>query len=140
MGRYQKKNDRKGFSLMEVLVVIIIVSVVASLALPSFSTHVERVRASEGAQFLTVLLAAQERYRLDNNVYATDVANVDVDLPNASNFTLPPNFFNSAARVASIVRSDGAYTLCINSTGVISCSGSANICAAYAAGGAGICP
>ena len=129
-----------GFTLMEMLVVLIVVSVMAGFALPAYSTHVERVRASEGVQLLTALLAAQERYRIENNAYATAMASLDIDLPNASNFTVPPNLFNAAARVATIDRSDGSYTLCINSTGVVSCSGTANICAQYAAGGAGICP
>lgn len=125
---------------MEVMVVIVLVGVLAAFALPSYATHVERVKASEGVQLLTALLASQERYRLENNVYATNIANLDIDIPNASNFAVPPNLYNSAARVASIVRSNGDYTLCISSTGVISCDGSATICSQYAAGGAGICP
>ena len=125
---------------MEILVVFVIAGVIAGFALPSYTTHVERVRASEGVQLLVSLLAAQERYRIENNAYATSMASLDIDLPSASNFTVPPNLFNAAARVATIVRSDGSYTLCINSTGVISCDGAANICAQYAAGGPGICP
>lgn len=130
----------KAFTLMEVMITIIIIGVLATVALPSYSTHVERVKASEGVGLLTSLLAAQERYRLENTVYTTVMANLDLDIPNSANFNLPPNLFNSAARVATLARSDGTYTLCINSTGVISCSGVANICAAYAPGGVGICP
>jgi prepilin-type N-terminal cleavage/methylation domain-containing protein len=131
-------ND--GFTLIEIVVVLIIVSVVAAFGFPSYATHVERVRASEGVQLLTSLLAAQERYRVENNVYATNIANLDIDIPNASNFTVPPTLRNEAARVAALARSDGSYTLCISSTGVISCDGAANICSQYAAGGEGICP
>ena len=130
----------KGFTLMEVLVVVVIIGAIAGFALPSYSTHVERVRASEGVQLLTSLLAAQERYRIENSAYATAMANLDIDLPNASNFTVPPNLYNGAARVATIARSNGSYTLCINSTGIVSCNGAANVCSQYAAGGAGICP
>ena len=130
----------KGFTLMEVLVVVVIIGAIAGFALPSYSTHVERVRATEGVQLLTSLLAAQERYRIENSAYATAMANLDIDLPNAANFTVPPNLYDDAARVATIVRSDNNYTLCINSTGVVSCSGAANICSHYAAGGVGICP
>lgn len=125
---------------MEILVVFVIVGAIAGFALPSYTTHVEQVRASEGVQLLTSLLAAQERYRIENNAYATAMASLDIDLPNAANFTVPPNLYNDAARVATIIRSDNNYTLCINSTGVVSCSGAANICSHYAAGGVGICP
>lgn len=137
-----KSRNKKstGFTLLEILVVVIIVGVLAGVALPTYSVHIERVRAAEGVQLLTALLASQERYRLENNAYTTVMANLDIDLPNAANFTVPPTLFNAAARVASIARADGSYTLCINSTGVISCDGAANICARYAPGGAGICP
>lgn len=133
-------RKKSGFTLMEMLVVVIILGVVAGIAMPSYTLHIERVRASEGVQLLTALLAAQERYRLENAAYTTAIANLDIDLPNASNFTVPPNLYNLATRVATIVRSDNSYTLCINSTGVVSCSGAANICSQYAPGGANICP
>ena len=131
---------KSGFSLLEILVVVIIISVLAGVTLPSYSIHIERVRASEGVQLLTALLAAQERYRLENSVYATAMASLDIDVTNSSNFTVPPNLYNLATRVASVVRADNSYTLCINSAGVVSCDGDANICSKYAAGGANICP
>lgn len=134
------KNKCGGFTLLEILIVVVIVGVLATVALPTYSVHIERVRASEGVQLLSALLAAQERYRQENNSYTTVMADLDIELPNAANFTVPPTLYNAAARVATIARSDGSYTLCINSTGVISCDGAAEICARYAAGGANICP
>lgn len=134
------KKFPDGFTLMELMVAVIIIGVLAGVSLPVYTTHVERVRASEGVQLLAVLLSAQERYRLENGTYATAIADLDVDIPNAANFTVPPGLFNSTAKVATLARSDGSYTLCIDSTGVISCDGSADICAQYAAGGVGVCP
>lgn len=138
--RMRLKNSFNGFTLMEILVVVVIVGVIAGFGMPTYATHVERVRASEGVQMLTSLLAAQERYRVENNAYATAIANLDIDIPNASNFTVPPTLRDEAGRVAALTRTNNSYTLCINSTGVVSCSGTANICAQYAAGGALICP
>jgi prepilin-type N-terminal cleavage/methylation domain-containing protein len=142
-GKIMRSGARKvpdGFSLMELMAVMIIVGIVAAFALPSYSTHIERVRASEGAQLLAAVLASQEAYRLENGSYATAMADLDIEIPNASNFTVPPSLYNNAARVATIARSDGSYTLCVNSTGVISCDGDAGICGGYAPGGVGVCP
>lgn len=140
MKKHQRVSHRQAFTLMEIMVTVVIMGVLAAVAVPSYSGHVERVKASEGVGLLTSLLAAQERYRLETNAYATAIANLDLDIPNSANFNLPPDLYNSAARVATLTRSDGTYTLCINSTGVVSCSGAANICSAYAPGGVGICP
>ncbi len=129
------RTFRDGFTLMEILVVIVIVGTMASVAVPSYVTHIERVRSSEGVQMLTALLAAQERFRLENNnAYATAMASLDIDVPNSANFTVPPNLFNNAAKVATVARSDGTYTLCISSLGVVSCSGAAATCGQYAVG------
>lgn len=72
--------------------------------------------------------------------YATAMSDLDIEIPNASNFTVPPTLYNDPARIATLARSDGSFTLCINSTGVVSCSGAAKICGGYAPGGTGVCP
>jgi len=127
-----------GFTLVELIVTIMIIGAVTSVALPSYTTHIERVRASEGAQILTALLAAQSRYQIENNIYAggggtTDLTPLDISVPASANFNLP-TIINNAAELAKIVRTTNAYTLCINSTGVITCNGTAGVCSQYIAG------
>ena len=121
------------------LVVTLVIAAIAGIAMPSYLGHLERVRASEGVQVLTDLLDAQLRYKAENNAYAADPASLDINIANSPNFTLPPNVFNNGAKVASIARSDGSYTLCINATGLVICSGLAGQCAQLALGG-GSCP
>ena len=134
------KKFPDGFTLVELMVVVIIMGVIAAVALPSYATHIERIRASEGAQLLAAVLGSQEAYRLENGEYATAMSDLDIEIPNASDFTVPPTLYNDPARIATLARSDGSFTLCINSTGVVSCSGAAKICGGYAPGGTGVCP
>ncbi len=113
----------RGFTLMEIMVVLIIMGVLASVALPSYSIHIERVRSSEGVQSLTALLAAQKRYQLENSAYSASLTNLDIDIAASTNFNVPTVANNSAA-VASIVRNSGTvpYTLSINDTGTVACT------------------
>jgi len=63
----------KGFSLGELMVVIVIIGVLASIAIPSYQAHIEKSRRSEGISFLFQIMELQERYFIDNLSYATDL-------------------------------------------------------------------
>ncbi len=54
-------KKQKAFTLLEVIIVIIIVGVLASIALPKFFRMVERTRAVEAISMLSSLRAAIER-------------------------------------------------------------------------------
>jgi prepilin-type N-terminal cleavage/methylation domain-containing protein len=132
-GRARMKNNR-AFTLMEMMIVVIIVGAITAVAVPSYSIHIERVRSAEGVQSLTALLAAQKRYQLENNAYATVLANVDIDVAASNNFNVP-TVANNAAAVASIQRRNDPnipYTLSISDVGVVACNcigcNPANIC------------
>jgi len=56
-----KVNNKNGFTLLELIVVIIIVGVMASLAVPRFFTKVEYSRSSEAFHSLSVIRKAIER-------------------------------------------------------------------------------
>ena len=82
------KRLRKGFTLTEIVVTVIIVSVLASVALPRFTGVFERVRASEGVRILTALLRAQKVYEAENGSYATDPADLDIEIDRAEHFNI----------------------------------------------------
>jgi type IV pilus assembly protein PilE len=123
-----KKN--KAFTLVEMMIVMVIIGALASVAVPSYTTHIERVRASEGVQNLTALLSSQKRYFLENSAYAAALASLDIDIPASNNFDVP-TVANNAAAVASIARNDATYTLTISAAGVVTCAptGAGTLCA-----------
>jgi type IV pilus assembly protein PilE len=59
----------KGFSLIEMLVVIALVAILAGIAYPMYTQHVIKVRRTEGQTALLSLAAHMERYFTENNSY-----------------------------------------------------------------------
>jgi type IV pilus assembly protein PilE len=59
-----------GFTLVELMITVVIVAVLASLALASYSKYVIRAHRTEGRNALLALASAQEKYYLANNTYA----------------------------------------------------------------------
>jgi type IV pilus assembly protein PilE len=66
-------KKRSGFSLLELLVVLVIVGILASVAYPSYVDSVRKANRSEAIAELQNILAAQERYFLANRTYAKDL-------------------------------------------------------------------
>jgi type IV pilus assembly protein PilE len=59
----------KGFSLIELMVVVAIVGVLASVAFPSFMNSIRKSRRSDALIALGAAQQSQERYRLSHSTY-----------------------------------------------------------------------
>lgn len=74
MGKRTKRilNDRSGFSLVEMLVVVAIVGIVSGIARPQLQRAVVRARAAEAIAQLDVIEVAVHNYYADNNAWPED--------------------------------------------------------------------
>lgn len=61
-----------GSTLLEVLIAMVIVALLATLALPTYQQHVQRMRRSEAQGLLLELATAQELHYLQQGHYAED--------------------------------------------------------------------
>ena len=91
MGRSLK--DAKGFTLIELSVVIVIVGVLSGVAVPTFLNQIRRSRAAEAQSGLATVSTASEIYRFDNGNYPPAVGDIeasgDLEITWAN---LAPNF------------------------------------------------
>jgi type IV pilus assembly protein PilE len=63
-------NQEHGVTLLELVIVVAIVAILASIAVPAYRSHVLRANRTEGRSILLALAAAQEKYYLQCNTYA----------------------------------------------------------------------
>ncbi|MDE2221414.1 MAG: type IV pilin protein [Gammaproteobacteria bacterium] len=72
----QPRGSARGFSLIELMIVVAVVAILATLATSSYRNYVLRTNRTEARMALLSIQAAQERYFLQNNQYAQDMATV----------------------------------------------------------------
>ena len=72
-GHVGRQTGRRGFTLIEVMIVVAVVGIVAAMAIPSFRRVMEQARVDNAASGLRSIYAAQRVYRLDNASYSSDL-------------------------------------------------------------------
>jgi prepilin-type N-terminal cleavage/methylation domain-containing protein len=122
----KKKHDKKkGFTIIEIVIVGIILSILATMALPRFQITIEKSRTTEAIQILQALRSAQEAYKFENGGnYTTNIDRLDVRIPNPpTNFNYPTVQDGSTLGIiATITRNTGSYTFKMANVGTISCA------------------
>ncbi len=67
----------KGFTLIEVMIVVAIIGILAAIAYPSYDEYIKRGHRSEGMAQLNDIAARQERYYAQAHTYITASADLD---------------------------------------------------------------
>ena len=83
------KNKIQGFSLLELLVVILIIGILAAIALPQYQRATEKAKMAEAVIMLKAIAEAQQRYYMVHNKYltCTQTDQLDIDFDGTTNCT-----------------------------------------------------
>lgn len=103
-----RNSKQAGYSLMELMVTVAIVTVVTSIALPSYRNHVTRSHRGDAMTALLRVASAQEKFYLQNNTYTTSLADLNIAGTQYDYYTLTiPTGDVNTFRVVATTRSGG---------------------------------
>jgi type IV pilus assembly protein PilE len=67
------KNKVRGFTLLELMIVVIVVAILATLAIYNYARYGYRARRADGQNMIQKIAAAEERYYTNFNNYTTSI-------------------------------------------------------------------
>ena len=66
-------NRQRGFTLIELMIVIAIVGILAAVAYPSYQEYVKKGNRAAAQAFMMEVAQRQQNYLINNRAYATDL-------------------------------------------------------------------
>ena len=101
-----------GFSLLEILIVLSLIGILASVAYPSYVSQVTDGRRADGVTTLLKVAAKQETYYMDTGVYVDDMTQLGFT---SDPMETPEGFYS----IDAVVPADGqSFTLMATRIGV----------------------
>jgi len=117
-------KNKKGFTLIELMVVVIIIGILATIAIPSFNKSMENAREREARTTLELIYNAEKIYRLDKKTYSDSFDNMIsyLDDPNGASqyYDYTIDSADTVTFTATATKNDGSGNdLSIDQTGQI---------------------
>ncbi|MBU1147180.1 MAG: prepilin-type N-terminal cleavage/methylation domain-containing protein [Candidatus Omnitrophica bacterium] len=116
----------KGFTLIELFIVVIILGILVAIAIPTYVKTIEKGRAGEALSTLRLIQVEEKRFFARNGSFAYDINDLEMEDPNGYSeryfeysvheyLTDPPNFEARAERIPSksplyIIHKDGVIS------------------------------
>jgi prepilin-type N-terminal cleavage/methylation domain-containing protein len=101
--------SRKGFTLVEVLIVVIIIGILASIGIPQFAASIEKAKGGEARAGLGHIQTGEKVYYAESEYYTGNTADLDITLTQKF-WTFSIATPTSVTYIATATRSGGTHS------------------------------
>ena len=131
-------RSQKGFTLIELMIVVVIIGILAALAIPRFMRATTKSKQSEAKQVLKQIYAMERAYRQEFDTYWGDgvsaaadanpdnFARIGVDIMSTARYTYSlvaaANTFTATATSGILDDDDAVDTWTMTDAGVLTCT------------------
>jgi type IV pilus assembly protein PilE len=112
-----RRHIARGFTLIELMVVVAIIAIIAAIAIPSYSAQVRKSRRADAVNGLGDLQLRQERWRAENPSYATTAQLGAMPSSSYYTFSTATSTGNCATTGTPACTASTCYTLTADTTG-----------------------
>lgn len=110
-------RNSKGFTLIELMIVVVIIGILAALAIPRFMRSTTKSKQSEAKQLLKQIYTMQRAYRQEFNTYACNGVTADSTTP-AALAVIGVDIMTNARYAYSLTSTALAFTATATATGL----------------------
>ncbi|MGF1815098.1 type IV pilin protein [Vibrio splendidus] len=76
MNNKNRRTNQKGFTLIELMIVVAVIGVLATIAVPQYQNYVKKSEAASGLATLRALVTNIDNFHAENGTFPTDVGDV----------------------------------------------------------------
>ena len=108
-----KRNANDGFTIIELLIVIIVIGILSAIALPSFLNQAGKAKQSEAKTYIGSMNRAHQANYLEQGVFTTDIAKLGLGIQSETThyiYRITAGSASGSGIVNRAIPSDGSFS------------------------------
>jgi len=122
-----KLHKSKGFTLVELMIVVVIIGILAALAIPRFMSSTVKAKQSEAKQLIKQVFTLENAYRQEYDTYTSNTLSLGFTVPQNARYTIAVTltsgtyFLVTASSATNLDNDAGSDQWSIDTSGVVTC-------------------
>ncbi len=112
----RRSHKTTGFTLIEVMIVVVIIGILTAVALPAYNAYIDRARRADARTQLLQVAQFMQRFYAANDRFDQDRAGTSVLSVMPDNLRKSPADGTALYQLNSAITSAGSYTVTVSTT------------------------